>query len=68
MISSDFNKLKRLAYDYESMGQSEPQGEAILNFLKMPPNAYVRIRDLIGSEQIKTLHDKVSHLLDMALF
>ena len=50
MISKDFNKLKRLAYDYESMGQSEPQGEAILNFLKMPPNAHVRIRDLIGSD------------------
>lgn len=52
MISTDFNKLKRLAYEYESLGLSERQGEAILNFLKMPPGATVRIRDLIGAEQM----------------
>ena len=60
MISADFNKLKRLAYDYESMGQSEGQGEAILNFLKLPPGATVRIRDLVGDDQIGNLKQKVS--------
>lgn len=48
VISKDFNKLKRLAYDYESMGQSGGQGEAILEFLKLPRGATVRIREYIG--------------------
>ena len=52
MISRDFNKLKRLAYDYASMGQTGGQGEAILEFLKMPPGAQVRLRELVGSEQL----------------
>ena len=55
MISADFKKLERLAYDYESMGRSESQGEAILNFLKMPPHATVQIRHLIGVEQISKI-------------
>ena len=60
MISTDFNKLKRLAYEYESLGLSERQGEAILNFLKMPPGATVRIRDLIGAEQMAKIQDKLA--------
>lgn len=62
MISADFNKLKRLAYDYASMSQSEPQGEAILNFLKMPRNASVRIRDQIGIDQLNKLKQSVSFI------
>ena len=59
MISTDFNKLKRLAYEYENLGLSERQGEAILNFLKMPPGATVRIRDLIGADQMNKIKAKV---------
>ena len=62
MISKDFNKLKRMAYNYEDLGQSEPQGEAILTFLKMPPNASVRIRDLIGIEQLDKLLKNLNDL------
>ena len=60
MISTDFNKLKRLAYEYESLGLPERQGEAILNFLKMPPGATVRIRELIGAEQMGKIQDKLA--------
>ena len=59
MISADFNKLKRLAYEYASLGLSEPQGEAILNFLKMPRNASLRIRDQIGIDQLNKLKQSV---------
>jgi len=59
MISRDFNKLKRLAYEYESLGHhasgASRQGEAILEFLKMPRGARVSIRELIGLEPIEKL-------------
>ena len=67
MISRDFNKLKRLAYEYESMGQKESQGEAILDFLRMPKDATVRIRQLLGVEQLNKINKKLMKLSEAEL-
>ena len=63
MLSRDFNKLKRLAYEFETLGHHGSgggQGEAILEFLKLPRGARLHIREFIGPEPIEKLQRNVS--------
>ena len=47
MLSSDFAKLKRLLYDYDSAKSNMPQGQAVLEFLNLPKDMTFRPQDII---------------------
>jgi hypothetical protein len=58
IISSDFNKLKRLIYEYDEEKRSiEPQGQAILKFLKISTDLMIRPSDFIQTSMFESFID-----------
>ena len=61
MLSPDFKKLKRIMYEYDAENASVSQGEAILDFLKMPRQVQIRSEDYISDSDLqKFKHREIS--------
>ena len=71
MISTDFDllqllggqetaKLKQMMFDFESMHTSASQGEAILDFLNMPPDVLFRVNDYFSAADISRIRGNFS--------
>jgi len=55
LASRDFVKFKRLAFDYDNLNITTPQGEAILDFLQLPRDVSFKLDAFLSKDMLHRL-------------